>query len=360
MNFMNTPIFLTIVTLNILLYLAAITMSLMVYKKYRYLGHLWLLISFFLFFIAYLFRVSVNMVSEDLISNLWTISNLLLMPGILGLIFVSLLSQYDRLPLRAHFITALVGIIMGLLASSSNVKIIVDDTGINAIYAPAVGGFSAVLLLLFIVFILRPLVIKIRSKRLSFKQLHIMLLVIAYLLMVSWVAMTSFTSNTIIRQIRPLIFSAGTFFWSLSLVTNPLSLAITTSRTQMVIVSNKVGIPLVSLDVISGEEADTTLLVGLLNAVKSSMEGVVGDVALKSIIFRDSVLFFIQGTYAILIFVLSGNVSSNLELVGRYYLQEFEEKYEKHLRDQKGAVYPDKYKQEIPEIKKILQDVHIS
>ncbi len=358
MNLTIVPILTAIILLNILFYLAAIIMAFMVYKRYRYLGHLWLLVSFSLFFIAYLFRVSVNFASEDLVNTLWTVSNLLLMPGILGLIFVSLLSQYDRLPLRAHFITALAGIIMGLLASSSNVRFIVDDTGINAIYSPAVGGFSAVLLLLFIIFIVRPLIIKIRSKQSNTKQRHVVLLTIAYFLMVSWVAMTSFTSNMTIRQIRPLILSMGIFFWSLSLITNPLSLAITTSKTRMIIVANKIGMPLVSLDVLSGEEADTTLLVGLLSAVKSSMEGVVGDVALKSIIFRDSVLFFIQGTFAILIFVLSGSVSTNLELVGRYYLQEFETKYENQLNDKQGTVYPEKFKQEISEIKKIMQEVH--
>jgi hypothetical protein len=182
---------------------------------------------------------------------------------------------------------------------------------------------------------------------------------IAYFLIIVWVGLTGFTSNEIVRQIRPLIFAIAVLFWSLPLLTNPLSLAFTTTRVNTVIIANKTGTPLVAVDMISGEEAETTLLMGMLSAIKSSMESVVGDTNLKSILFQDSLLFFIQGEFALLVFVLTGNISNNLELLGRYYLEYFETKYHSELSSDISAVYPDIYEAEIEGIKKIMNEVYL-
>ncbi len=345
--------------LIILFYIVAITVSTLVYRKYRYIGHLWLVMSFTIFLLGYLSRPVLLIFPNFDVFLIWTMGNIFLMAGILGVILVSLISQYDRLPFRSHFISALVGIIIGLLASRSNVTITNDANGINAKYSPIVSIFSLLLLLLFITYIFRPLIIKLRSDPSIIKKPHVILLIIAYTLNVLWVVLTVFTRYQFIREIRPLIFVTVVLLWSLSLLSNPLSLAFTTTKVQTVIVANKFGLPLVSVDMETGEEMDTTLLVGLLSAVKTSMESVVGDVSLKSIIFHDSLLFFMQGKHAILIFVLNGNISSNLELIGRYYILEFEEKYRSDLTKEDDTVYPDVFNPEIENIKQIMHEVYI-
>ena len=345
--------------LVILFYIVTIAVSTVVYRKYRYVGHLWLVLSFSLFFLGYLSRPALLIFPDDQSFLIWTVGNILLMGGILGIILVSLISQYDRLPFRSHLISALVGIIMGLLASRSNVTITYDANGINAKYTPIVGIFSLLLLILFISYILRPLVIKLRSDFSIIKKSHVILLLIAYTLNILWVFLTAFTQYQIIREIRPLISATGMMFWSLSLLSNPLSLAFTTTKVQTVIVANKYGLPLVSVDMETGEEMDSTLLVGLLSAVKTSMESVVGDVSLKSVIFHDSLLLFMQGKHTILIFVLNGSISSNLELIGRYYILDFEEKYRSDLTKEDDTVYSDTFQPEIENIKQIMHEVYI-
>ena len=355
-----TPFFFLIIIFNTLSYVIAISLAMFMYKKYRYAGHSWLGTSFFLLFAAYLLRVLANFVPENQVATTWTASNILLMPGILGLILVSLLSQYDRLPTRAHFITLLVGTIMGLLASSSNVTITVDESGINAAYSPLVALFSLVLLMFFIIFILRPLIIKIRADKSAVKQTHVILLIIAYVLLVLWVLSTAFTTNDFVRNIRPLTSALGILFWGLSLLSNPLSLAFSSTKVRTVIIANRVGVPLISVDMLSGEETEATLLMGLLSAVKSSMESIVGDnSSLRSILFQDSLLFFVPGKYTLLIFVLEGNITSNLELLGKVYLEEFEKEYHSELSSDIDAVYPDVFAPEIGKIKKVMHEIYV-
>ncbi|RMG21867.1 MAG: hypothetical protein D6732_26615 [Methanobacteriota archaeon] len=330
------------------------------YRKYRYVGHLWVGISFSFILLSFVFsKVVTLLIPDNLVFVSWAIANVLLMAGILLIIFVSLINQYDRLPIRAHFITALTGILIGLLTSRSNVEINVDKTGITAIYSPSVGLFSIILLSLFLGYIFRPLILKLKMNKLFIKRPHVIMLVVAYFLIVVWVALTPFTSNDVIRQFRPLIFSFGVMIWSLSLLTNPLTLAFTTTTVNTAIIANKTGIPLVSVDMKSGEEIETTLLMGVLSAIKTSMESIVGDTGLKSIFFQDSLLFFIPGKYTILIFILSGNASTNLELLGRYYLQNFEKKYRSDLETTKDVVYPEVFEEEINHIRQIVHEIYV-
>ncbi len=348
-------------TLNAIAYLIAIIITGTAFTKYKYVGHAWMTISFVVLLISNVLRMASQLlVMQQYLFEIWFLTNSFLMIGVWSLLLALLLSQYDRLPKRAHLITLLVGILVGLFASSDFVSIKKDAVGVNAQYHPAIGIFSMILLVIFIISVLRPMGIKLKKNPSYLKQGHFMILLVAYALIVMWALGVFFTSNSLIRTLRPLIFGIAMLCWAISLYLNPLSLTLTYTQVKYVIVTSTPGLPLVSLHVPSRKEMDTTTLTGILSAIKTSMESVIGsEKSLKTIIFQDSVLSFITGKHAILILVIDGQLSSNIELLGRIYLDEFESKYGNEIQKSHGVVKKELFLQEIDRILEIIDSITV-
>ncbi len=343
--------------INVISYLFAVIVMGITFAKYKYTGHLWMMLGFLMMFVASVMRMTAQ-VSESMetgqLFTLWFLANAFLMLGIWGLLLALSLSQYDQLPKRAHFITLLVGLLGGLFASSNYVTLKSDSVGINAEYHPVVGVFSLVLLTIFILSVLRPMILKMRKNSSVLMQKHYLSLLLAYMMLVVWIVTVFFTGNATIRIVRPLLLGVAVLTWALSLYFNPLSLALTHTTVKKVIVTSTASLPLVSLDVHTRKEIDAILLTNLLEAMKTSLESLMGKTnALKTIFFQDSVLSFFSGKYVHMTLVLDGPMSSNLELLGRIYIDEFEKRHWKELETTKGGVVmQETFK---PEINRILE-----
>ncbi len=333
---------LTVLIIYIFAYIIAGGALLVTYRRYRYVVHAWMFVAFTLLFSHYLFRIYAVVVPTDLTETVWFLQNVTIMLGLWALLLASIRSQYDRLPIRSNWISLLVGLLIALFSDPDNVVLTYDEFGLNASYAPIVGLFSVTLTLLFLVFITRPLLIRLKKSPASMKEPYFLSLMLAYTLIFLWAIGVAFTSNPVVRNYRPLVLGVALFFWGISIYLNPLSLSLTPTRVKTFLIATHSGIPVISLDTLENKEKDMTLLMPLISAVKVSMESLVSSAEgeLSTIHFQDSLLTFVKGKRVLLIMELLGNFSSNIELMSKVYLKEFEENYDSVFETMGDAVEP--------------------
>ncbi len=349
---------LVVLAVYIISFVIAGGVLLVTYLRYRYVVHAWMLIAFTLLFSHYLFRIYAVVVPAEQAKTIWFFQNVTIMLGLWALLLASIRSQYDRLPIRSNWISLLVGLLIALFSDPDNVVLTYDEFGLNASYAPIVGLFSVTLTLLFLVFITRPLLIRLRKSPASTKEPYFLSLILAYTLIFLWAVGVAFTSNPVVRNYRPLVLGVALLFWGISIYLNPLSLSLTPTRVKTFLIATHSGIPVISLDTIEGEEKDMTLLMPLISAVKVSMESLVrSEGELSTIHFHDSLLTFVKGKRVLLIMELLGHFSSNIELMSKVYLKEFEENYEGVFEAMGDAVEPGLFAAENARILQMINSI---
>lgn len=200
--------------------------------------------------------------------------------------------------------------------------------------------------------------IRIRKNPESIREPYFITLSLAYILIVLWAIGVAFTGYSFVRNFRPLAFGFALLFWGISIYLNPLSLSLTSTKIKSFIIATHSGLPIISLDTTNDMETDVTLLMPLISAVKASMETFVkseGD--LSTIDFENSLLAFIKGKKVLLIMELHGNFSSNIELMGKVYLNEFEEKYAEVFKAIGQVVEPDLFHEENKRIFQMIKSI---
>ncbi len=327
-NAFNVGIFL----LNTIAYSIAVASTTVTYKKYHYNGHLWMLFGFIFLFFAAFSRFLVELVSENSIFFMWFLANLFLMIGIWALFMALMYSQYDRLPKRTHFISILVGILIGLFANKDFVQLKEDKFFYNASYSPIIGIFSVILLFIFVLHFIRPMTLKTRKEKSDWKQIPIFILFTSHILLIFWVLSITLTQNFMIRIARPATFAIAMLLWAIALYLNPLMLSISYTKVKQFIVLTVAGLPLFSYDFTQNQELKTELLTAQLAAFKETFEFFWGSKStLTSMIFQDAIVSFVSQKQTIIIFFTQGLFSSNLELLGRVFLDNFERKHKENL-----------------------------
>ncbi len=324
--------------ISLIAYGIAIASTGSTYRKYRYLGHAWITFGFALLLLDAIIRYVIEFTPSNegnLLLILWFLLNSLLMLSVWVILLSLLLGQYDRLPKRSHFITLLVGILIGLFSNPNFIRITKDPYSYNAKYDPIIGVFVLILLILFITSVVRQSLIKLRLNPHGYKRPPAMLLLISYVLIIVWALSILFTSNPIIRTARPALFAIAMLFWGLALYLNPLTISITSVKTKGVYVLRKDGLLLCFWE--KGGKSTTVdrqLLSNLMTAIKASSESLVGgNSVLRGLAYQDSHISFVAGKKTIVSLITEGVLSSNLELVARVYLADFERRYSHLLAD---------------------------
>jgi hypothetical protein len=260
-----------------------------------------------------------------------TFWNIFLVCGCWVLLLALLLAQYDRLPTSAHGISFLSGMIAVLFVIPG--QTVVSSLTHSASFSPLIMGLVIVLVLIFLIFAVTPLVKKLRHTRHLLQEKQYVFLLIGYILIASYFASILYSNMLLINEIRRAIFPTGLLFWNLSLFIDPLTIVITKSQVQKVIILTRVGLPLFSYDFEQGQSMDTTLISGLLSAIKSSMEDIlVSGSPLTSIIFENSEMNFINGEETVLIILARQALSSNFRLLANLLLHKFERTYANDLK----------------------------
>ena len=174
---------------------------------------------------------------------------------------------------------------------------------------------------------------KLRHTSHLLQEKQYVFLLIGYLLLAFYVVSIVYSNVLLVNEIRRAVLPTGLLFWNLALFIDPLTIVITKSQVQKVIILTRAGLPLFSYDFEEGHSMDTTLISGLLSAIKSSMEEtLVGGSSLTSIAFENSEMNFINGEETVLIILARQALSSNFRLLAHLLLRNFERTYANELK----------------------------
>lgn len=273
--------------------------------------------------------VDTSPLSADALEPYWAGANIMLYVSIWILLLSVLLAQFDRLPGFSHLITMLFGILSGLILDLDNMELTEDGSGgLSASYSPAISVLGLVGMVVFIAFTLNPLVRKLSSKKMERSKTSYTILLIAYSVLIFWVFSLLLTSIPAIRISRRFTLSLGMFLWSIAIMLDPLIIVITRSTVQKAIILTKTGLPLFSHNFETDKKMDSSLLAGVITAIKTSLESMItSGTMLESMQFENSVLSFINGEHAVLIILSDDKLSSNLRVISKIFMQKFEDKH---------------------------------
>ncbi|MBD3256728.1 MAG: hypothetical protein GF383_16660 [Candidatus Lokiarchaeota archaeon] len=299
------------------------------FKKYRHWSHLGIggasLLLWFSSIIAFLIEFTTNI---NHIRVGWMYANIFLYLAIWLIILSLIIAQFDKLTSLSHIVTIVVGILIGLITNPNNVEIYEKEGSYSASYTTIISLLGGVVFIIFLITAVTPLLRKIMKRNTSMKNKPYILTFLAYVLFTLWIVGLFFTSIPFVRSLRRFLFSLAIFFWSIALYMDPLTIVISKSRVQKGIVLTKTGLPIFSYDFEKQTEMDSSILVGVLSAIKSSLEIIVSSGnSLERMHFEGSVLNFINGNKVVLVLVSSETLSSNIKLVAKLFIDEFEARH---------------------------------
>lgn len=346
---------------KIIAYSLPIPLMVWTYKKYGHWSHLGLGIANASFlastFIAFFIEGMDNL---EVIELGWMFANIFLYCAFWVIILSLLIAQFDKLPGYAHFITILVGILIGLILNPANVDIYFEAGSISASYSFLINLCGGLILVVFVATALNPLIKKILSNKVEFKKKQYLLILIAYLICFFWVISLFLTHLEFIRIIRRGSLAFGMFLWSIGLYIDPLTIVISKAKIQKVLILTKTGLPIFSYNFEEDKEMNSSsdLLAGILSAIKSGIEQILSSgKSLKTMAFEDSILNFINGDHVVFLLMSQQTISSNTKLIANVFLQKFETKFESLLEE--NVIDEQKMSDVVNLLKEVIDSVQI-
>ncbi|MHA1115372.1 MAG: hypothetical protein ACTSPJ_04300 [Candidatus Heimdallarchaeaceae archaeon] len=276
------------------------------YKQTRFLSHFLLGTSYLLWvfnsigrFITSFYKENVIIFNNTrLISLIWIIVNCLL---ILGMIFVFYSFIYFKTN-RLHPIINIVSFLGGALFFAF---IMPDFTELT--YSEQLGAWSAKysiwisvlvvpMLLFFIVSFILPISTKlIRTKDKDIrKQLFVQ--IVGLIIVIVWAFFAGFTSNAILRAIRPFLMATGWFIWSSTLIIDPFNIMISNAKISQLLITTTSGLPIYYDDFTFDEkevksEISADLASGLISGVTQALEQIMERKSeLNTVVYKDKVI----------------------------------------------------------------------
>jgi len=316
-------------------YFLPIPLMILTFKKYRHWSHLGIGVANLSFLsssiVAFTLEVSVSLgnigVTTAFVEIGWIFANIFLYSAFWIIILSLLLAQFDELPTFSHLVTLLVGFSLGLITNTNNFSISYEAGQLSASYSGLISICAGIMYIIFVVLALIPLIKKILSGKVKFKKKQYFIILISYLVLTFWVISLFLTRIEIIRVLRRFSLSLGMFLWSIALYIDPLTIVISKAKIQKIIIITKNGLPIFSYDFEKEKkmESDSSLIAGLLSAIKSGMERILSSgKALKTMSFEDSIMTFINGKQVILLLLSQETISSNTQLIANIFLEDFE------------------------------------
>ncbi|MHA1416130.1 MAG: hypothetical protein ACTSRR_07705, partial [Candidatus Heimdallarchaeaceae archaeon] len=181
-----------------------------------------------------------------LISLIWIIVNCLL---ILGMIFVFYSFIYFKTN-RLHPIINIVSFLGGALFFAF---IMPDFTELT--YSEQLGAWSAkysiwisVLVIPMLLFFIFSFILPISTKivRTTDKDIRKQLFVqiVGLIIVIIWAFFAGFTSNAVLRAVRPFLMATGWFIWSLTLIMDPFNIMISNAKISQLLITTTSGLPI--------------------------------------------------------------------------------------------------------------------
>ncbi len=266
------------------------------FARYRFTSHLYMAGAFLLLSASSATRLitsTTNPTDLDTAETLWSGQNFFLILGIIMIFYSFFYFQYNRLPGRANIASILGGATLMAYINRDWFVVTYDpSTGMfTASYSPIVNVFVIPLIALFIIVFLLPIVTKIRLAKDPRTKKDSASLLIVLLFLLTWAAMSAFTSLPIVRETRPFFFAAGWLIWVLLTVRRPMNLIFTKRRFEKLLVMTDAGYPILLYDFETSTLEDPSLFSALFSALQTALSDLLkADTSLRSIYYENKVV----------------------------------------------------------------------
>ncbi len=208
----------------------------------------------------------------------------------------------------------------------------------TAKYSIWIPALTAPMLLFFIISFILPISTKLfRTEDPDIKK-QLFVQVVGFIIIIIWVIFAVFSSNYILRAIRPFLMAAGWFIWSITLIIDPFNIMISNAKINQLLITTDSGLPVYYNDFTSDKEevkkedekegkkeVSIDLTSGLISGVTKALEEIMERKSeLNTVVYKDKVI----GTTAtgfLQAYVFGERFDKTLETVLNVLLRELQE-----------------------------------
>ncbi|MCF2137846.1 MAG: hypothetical protein K9W43_11500 [Candidatus Thorarchaeota archaeon] len=266
------------------------------YSRYEFASHLYMIGAFLLLSFSSAMRLITSTIDPTALETAelsWSAANFFLISGIIFIFYSFFYFQYNQLPGRANIASILGGATLMAYINRDWFTVSYDSsTGMfTASYSPVVNFLVIPLIVLFIIVFLLPIVTKIRLAKNRKAKADAASLLIVLIFLLTWAAMSAFTSSPIVREFRPFFFAAGWTVWILLTFRRPLNLIFTQRRFEKLLVMTDAGYPVLMYDFKTTTLEDPSLFSALFTALQTALSDLLkADTTLRSIYYENKVV----------------------------------------------------------------------
>ncbi|MHA1401008.1 MAG: hypothetical protein ACTSQE_11730 [Candidatus Heimdallarchaeaceae archaeon] len=193
----------------------------------------------------------------------------------------------------------------------------------------------SLLIIPLLIFFLFSFIIPILSKLMKTEEKNIkkqiMIQILGFTVIIIWAIIAGFTSNPLLRSIRPFLLPSGWFLWSLTLLIDPFNLMVSNAKVSQLLITTSNGLPVYYKDFTShsedeiDEEISSDLASGLIAGVAHTLEQIIEQKSkLSTVVYKDKVIGITSVGY-LQAFVFGKRFDKALETVLNVLLNEIQE-----------------------------------
>ncbi len=266
------------------------------YLRYRFPSHAYMSVAFLLFSISSIGRLITSTIEPGdlaVAEIFWSIMNIFLISGILAVFYSFFYFHHNRLPDVANIASLIGGATILAYANVDWFEVSYDsEMGMfTSSYSPIVNILTLPLISLFIIIFLYPIVTKIRFAKTKRAKMEPASILIVFVLLLTWAAMSGVTVSLAVRISRPFFFAGAWLIWIILTVRNPLNLIYTTQRFEKLLVMTDSGYPVLLYDFEASALEDPSLFSALFAALQTALGDLLkADTSLRSIYYENKVV----------------------------------------------------------------------
>ncbi len=323
-----------------IIFLSSLVILLYTFKQTKFEAHITLATAFLFLDINSLLRFITVLYTKDttsrhttqLVTHLWEAMNV---AEIIGLIFVFYAFIYFKTN-KFHPVINIVSFIGGALIFTF---VYPDFTTIK--YNEVIGTWEATysswvtlliipVLLFFVVSFILPIYTKFTKTKDKAIRIQLFIQLIGLTIVLIWAALAGFTTNAVLRSIRPFLHPFGWLVWSITLIMDPFNIMVSNATINQLLITNITGLPIYYNDFTIKDKKETPKLTsditsGLISGVKDALEKIMQQKShLSIVVYNDQVIGITSSGY-LQAFIFGERFDKTLEIVLNVILKELQE-----------------------------------
>ncbi len=271
------------------------------YRKTRFPSHAYLTISIVFFLLNSITQLLMTSflatTDEDGAKLIWSIMNGFLIVAILFIFFAFMYVRYNRNHPATNVVSLFAGALILILVLPEFKTVTYDPT--MQVWLSSYPPIVTLLILPMAIIGIGSFVVPIMRKLIRFKdrkvRRQLLVQTAGLCVLIIWAAFTGFTSNPILRTIRPFLLPIGCLIWSMTLIIDPFNVMVSNARLTSLIITTRNGLPIYGYDFEAKKDIESMEISGLLSGVTSALEAISSKMTndqavLSEVAYKDKVM----------------------------------------------------------------------